>query len=233
VSRPRRAPTCDCPRARHEHGNAGMYERHGCHCPTCQPARIIGSRARKPLKHDWSDPALARERIALLRASGLSLDAISEMSTIHIAQLRTLLPGRGRTPVKKVRTSTLNALLAIRARDTAAYDVPARAKVSGESARLQLQSLYCHGWSVESLGDHAGLTKSALYRILAGENTTENFRLRIDALHEELSGHRAPRSSERDQKRAVLAVAKAAANNWTPDTELAAERIRLGLALAA
>jgi hypothetical protein len=210
-----------------------MYDRHRCHCVTCAPARIADGRARKPLKHEWSDPAAARERIALLRASGLSLDAIAEMSTVHIGQLRTLLSGRGRNPVKKVRTSTLNALLAIRARDVAAFPVPACAKVRSDSARLQLQSLYCDGWSVESLHDRSRLTKSALYGVLAGENTTEGFRLRIDALHEELSGHRAPRATERDQRRAATATAKAAANNWTSDTEMAAERLRQGLELAA
>lgn len=233
MSRPRKLQICDCPRARHEHGTRGMYDRHKCHCITCAPARITDGRARKPLTHEWADPAPARERIALLRASGLSLDAISELSAVHISQLRALLPLRGPKAVTKVRATTVAALSSIRAKDVATVAVPPRAKVCGDSARLQLQSLYCRGWSVESLHERSGLAKSALYGLLGGDSTTEGFRLRLDALHEELVGHRAPRGTEKDRARAARAVAKAAANNWTTDTEMAAERLRLELALAA
>jgi lambda repressor-like predicted transcriptional regulator len=233
MSRPRPLEVCDCPRARHEHGTRGMYDRHKCHCVTCQPARVADFRALKPLKHDWADPAPARERLALLRASGLTLDAIAELSGVHVNQVRALLPVRGPKALKKVRADTLAALNSIRAADAASYPVTARSKVDGESARLQLQSLYCRGWSVDSLHERSGLTKSALYGILAGDATTEGFRLKVDALHEELTGHRAPRATEQDRARAARASTKAAANNWTTDTEMAAERLRLGLALAA
>lgn len=233
MSRPRKLQICDCPRARHEHGTRGMYDRHKCHCITCAPARIADGRARKPLNHEWADPALARERIVLLRASGLSLDAISELSAVHISQLRALLPVRGPNAMKKVRATTVAALSSIRAKDVAAVEVPLRAKVCGDSARLQLQSLYCRGWSVDSLHERSGLAKSALYGLLGGDSTTEGFRLRVAALHDDLSGHRAPQSTERDRGRASRAVAKAAAHNWTTDTEMAAERLLLELALAA
>jgi lambda repressor-like predicted transcriptional regulator len=209
-----------------------MYDRHSCHCVACAPARIADSRARKPLKHEWSDPAAARDRIALLRASGLSLDAIAELSGVNINQLRSVLSGRGRRPVKKVRRSTVDALCAIRAKDVAGHAARPSSKVDGTSAKLQLQALYCHGWSVESLGNHGRLSKGPLYRILAGENTTEEFRLKVDALHRDLAGHRAPHATEREQARAARAIAKATENNWTPDTEMAAERL-LELALAA
>lgn len=233
MSRPRKVRVCDCPRARHQHGTRGMYDNHKCHCADCQPARIAGSRAAKPLKHDWVDPAPARERIALLRASGLTLNAIASLAGIHITQLRALLPTRGPAALKKVRASSLAALNAVTARDAAAVIVPLRAKVDGEGARLQLQALYCHGWSVESLGEHGGLTKGALYRILAGERTTEGFRRSIDVLHRDLSGHRAPRTTEQDRGRAARAITKSIVLNWTTDTEMAAERLREELALAA
>ncbi|HEX9088217.1 MAG TPA: hypothetical protein VF867_11880 [Arthrobacter sp.] len=233
MSRPRKPKVCDCPRARHEHGSRGMYSRHKCGCLPCTAAKLATHRAAKGLKHEWSDPAPARERIALLRSSGLSLDAIADLAGVHISQLRTLLPARGPKAVKKVRASTVYALNAVSAWDAAAVIVPLHAKVDGESARLQLQALYCHGWSVESLGEHGGLTKGALYRILAGERTTEGFRRRIDVLHRDLSGHRAPRTTEQDRGRAARAITKSVVLNWTTDTEMAAERLRAGLALAA
>lgn len=233
MSRPRKIQACDCPVARHEHGTRGMYSRHKCFCLPCSTAKTADNRRATRLKHDWADPAPARERMALLRASGLSLDDISEMTAVHISQLRALLPARGPKALKKVRASTLAALTSIRAKDVAAVAVPLHAKVCGNSARLQLQSLYCHGWSVDSLHERSGLAKSALYGLLAGDLTTEIFRLRVEALHADLSGHRAPRATDQDRGRAARAITKAAALGWTTDTEMAAERIRLEMALAA
>jgi transcriptional regulator with XRE-family HTH domain len=233
MSRPRRLEVCDCPVARHEHGTRGMYSRHKCYCLPCSAAKLSDNRAAKGLKHEWADPAPARERIALLRASGLTLDAIAGLTGVHVSQIRALLPVRGPQAVKKVRAETLQALNSIRASDAAAYPVTTRSRVDGESARLQLQSLYCRGWSVESLHERSGLAKSALYGLLSGDATTEGFRLKVDALHEELAGHRAPRATEKDRARAARAATKAVLNNWTTDTEMAAERLRLELALAA
>lgn len=233
MSRPRKIQACDCPVARHEHGTRGMYTRHKCYCLRCNTAKTADNRAVARLKHDWADPAPARERLALLRASGLSLDAIADLSAVHVSQLRALLPARGPKALKKVRATTLAALASIRAKDVAAVAVPLRARVCGDSARLQLQSLYCHGWSVDSLHERSGLAKSALYGLLAGAGTTEGFRLRIAALHDDLSGHRAPRTTEQDRGRAARAVTKAAALGWDTDTEMAAERLRLEMALAA
>jgi hypothetical protein len=233
MSRPRKIQTCDCPVARHEHGTRGMYSRHKCYCLRCSTAKTADNRRAARLTHAWADPAPARERIALLRASGLSLNAISDLSAVNISQLRALLPTRGPHALKKVRVTTLAALSSIRAKDLATVTVPLRAKVPGDSARLQLQSLYCHGWSVDSLHERSGLTKSALYGLLAGDSTTEGFRLRVDTLHADLSGHRAPRTTEQDRGRAARATAKATLLGWTADTEMAAERLRLEMALAA
>lgn len=234
MSRPRKRQVCDCPRARHEHGTRGMYDRHKCHCTDCQPARIAGSRAAKPLKHDWVDPAPARERIALLRASGLTLDAIADLSAVSITQIRALLPTRGKTALKKVRADTAAALDAITSRDVASVPVPARARVDASGARLQLQALHCHGWTVETIAAHSGLTVGPLYRIMGGAGLiTEELRLHIDTVHRDLSGHRAPHGTELERARAARAQAKAAELNWTTDTEMAAERLRLDLELAA
>lgn len=233
MSRPRRLETCDCPVARHEHGTRGMYSRHRCFCLRCNTAKAADNRAAARLKHEWSDPAPARERLALLRASGLSLDAIADLSAVHVSQLRSLLPARGPKAVKKVRATTVAALTSIRAKDLSTVEVPLRAKVCGDTARLQLQSLYCLGWSVDSLHERSGLARSALYGLLAGDTTTEGFRLRIEELHGDLTGHRAPRSTERDRARAARAITKATALGWTTDTEMAAERLRRELELAA
>lgn len=234
MSRPRRLEACDCPVARHEHGTRGMYGKHRCHCLPCSAAKTADGRAGKPLKHDWVDPAPARERIALLRASGLTLDAIADLSAIHITQIRALLPARGPAALKKVRADTAAALDAITSRDVASVPVPARARVGAGEARLQLQALHCRGWTVETIAAHGGMAPGPLYRIMAGADlTTEDLRLRIDALHRDLSGHRAPHATELERARAARASAKAAANNWTTDTEMAIERLRLELALAA
>jgi hypothetical protein len=211
-----------------------MYDRHKCHCTDCQPARIAGSRAATPLKHDWVDPAPARERIALLRASGLTLDTIADLSAVSITQIRALLPARGPAALKKVRADTAAALDAISFRDVAAVPVPARARVDAGEARLQLQALHCHGWTVETIAAHSGLAAGPLYRIMGGaERITEALRLRIDAVHRDLSGHRAPHGTELERARTARARAKAAELNWTTDTEMAAERLRRDLDLAA
>lgn len=211
-----------------------MYDRHKCTCPPCAARKTADGRAGMPLKHAWVDPGPVRERIALLRAAGLTLDSIADLSAVHMTQIRALLVTRGKTALKKVRADTAAALDAISFRDVASVPVPARARVAAGSALLQLQALHCHGWTVETIAAHSTLNAGPLYRIMGGAGLiTEELRLRIDAVHRDLSGHRAPHTTELERARAARAQAKAAALNWTTDTEMAAERLRLDLDLAA
>lgn len=171
-------------------------------------------------KIDWAEPAQARARIMLLLGAGLTMDAIADMCAVHHSQIYALLNGRRGKPMTKVRASTLNALLAIRSRDIGSYDLPASAKITGDSARAQLQSLYCLGWSVDSLHEESGLAKSALRGLRDGDGTTEGFRLKIDALYARLRCRTAPRTTELDRTRYHNALTRAAASGWN---EYAAE----------
>lgn len=165
-------------------------------------------------KIEWADAARARERISLLLDAGLTMDAIADMCAVHHSQMYAILNGRRGKPMTKVRASTLNALLAIRSKDISTYDLPASAKIPGDSARAQLQSLYCLGWSIDSLHEESGLAKSALRGLRDGDGTTEGFRLKVDALYRRLRGRTAPRTTDLDRIRYENALARAAASEW-------------------
>ncbi len=207
-------PVCDCLTALHEHGTRGMYGWHHCTCAPCRAAESSYQARRRGAGIDWADAGPARDRLALLLESGLTIDAIADMCAVHASQLHALRNGRRGKPMSRIRATTLNALNAIRAKDVAAYELPAASKVSGDAARQKIRALHCLGWSVDALHAESGLAKSALRGLRDGDGTTDGFRLKVDALYLRLRGQQAPRASEVDRTRYDNAVARAVASGW-------------------
>ncbi|MET4143899.1 hypothetical protein [Arthrobacter sp. UYCo732] len=181
------------------------------HLPQTQQARTF--------KPGWADAGLARERLALLLDAGLTMEAVADLCAVPVSQMYVIRSGRRGKPMAKIRQVTLNALLAIRSKDIAAYDLPAGSKVRGDDARRQLQFLYCLGWSVDALHERSGLAKSALRGLRDGDGTTEGFRHKVDALYRTLRGQEAPRVTGIDRTRSDNALARAAAQGWSADDE--------------
>lgn len=215
-----RLPVCECTTVRHEHGTRNMYSYHRCPCAPCKDASRAHRAKARGAGIDWVDAAPARARLELLIDAGLTMAAIADLCAADLSQMYALRNGRRGKPVARVRVITLNSLLAIKTRDVASYELPAGAKISGDSARNQLQALYCLGWSVDSLHEEGGLAKSALRGLRDGDRTTEEFRLKVDTLYRRLRGRTAPQATELDRIRYSNALARAAANEWN---EFAAE----------
>lgn len=215
-------PICDCKRARkqHEHGERGMYTYHRCRCAPCTHANTEYDRQAKAHKKrvPKADAGLARKRIGELRAAGLLMSEIAEMCGVNAKVLDYTLYGRnGRKPATVLAT-TLNALNAIRHKDIATLEVPPGRRISGDSARRQVQALHCFGWSPSTIAARTGATPSTISNLLSGAGIVEGLRVRIDQLYQELHGVEAPTDTAKQKRKATRARGRAAVNGWTPDT---------------
>lgn len=210
-----RLPVCECTTVRHEHGTRNMYSYHRCPCAPCKAASRAHRAKARGAGIDWVDAAPARARLELLIDAGLTIAAVADLCATDLSQMYALRNGRRGKPVAKVRAITLNSLLAIKTRDVVSYELPAGAKISGDSARKHLQALHCLGWSVDALHEESGLANSALRGLLSGDGTTEEFRLKVEALHGRLCQQAAPRTTAAQILRSNNALARAAAHGWT------------------
>lgn len=217
-------PACNCGKARHEHGTRRMYQAHRCRCVPCAKAESDYYYSQARPKNDWVPAHLARERVLLLRAAGLTLTTIADMTAVHLSQISALENGVGGKPQARVRATTYNALCSIRARDVIAYEPSPDAHVKGDSARRQVEALHCRGWSVPVLVERSGVSSSTFSALLGGAGITESTRLRVDAMFRELALTDPPAVTATDRNRKTLALARAARNRWTADVDLAEER---------
>jgi transcriptional regulator with XRE-family HTH domain len=215
-------PVCTCTQASHIHGTRGMYDKHHCPCRPCRDANRIASslhRRPKPPRHPMVDGAQVRERIAVLRAAGLTLDEIADMCGLSPSVIAFDFNGRdGRPAPARVRASTLAALNAIRARDIALVERPQGRKVDGGAARRQVQALYSCGWDAQDIAERIGVHKTTIGNLLKGLGTTEKVRAGVSKVHAELHGTEPVQDTPTRKGRVTLARQRALANGWTADT---------------
>lgn len=211
---------CNCPIASHEHGTRDMYGYHKCRCIPCGEANReynrLATKHRK--RREMVDADLVRARIAKLRAAGLTIVEIADLCAINAKVIDFAIHGRNGRKPKMVQASTFHALNAIGFKDIAAVERPRGRKVDGDLPRRQIQSLHSLGWGMFEIGSRAGATAATLNRILKGFMTTEELRVRIGEVYEELHGTTPPTDTTGKKVRASQARTRAAANGWTPDT---------------
>ncbi|RLP12243.1 hypothetical protein [Propionibacterium australiense] len=140
---------CHCPKARHEHGTLGAYQRDSCRCDECRAAnaaRWYTYTTAGPLV----DAAPVRERIALLLAEGAQSADITRRTGISgrtIARIRDDV-----TP--RVTTPTAAAILALRPRCTR------------RGARRRIQALHAVGWRLNDISACAHVSPYMVQSIL-------------------------------------------------------------------
>lgn len=211
--------SCDCPKASHQHGTRDMYSYHKCRCTPCAAANraYYQSTAHLTRKKKWADAEQARQRILKLRAAGLTMDAMAELSGVNVSTLHFILSGPGGRTVRRVLASTLDALNAISYRDIAGLPISDDTRVDGETPRLQTMALTAAGWCPEDLADLSGVCLQTFNRLLRGFNTTEEMRRRIDSLYQGLYSGTPPEQTPLQKTRVRRAMKRAAQNGWTTD----------------
>lgn len=195
-----------------------MYGYHRCRCLPCMNANRAYYRSTSHLtsKHRWVEAELVRERITELRQAGLPMTAIAEMTGISESNLHGIFRGPGGRIPTRVRTSTLDALNAIRSRDIINRELTDDTRIDGSVLRLQIQSLHATGWSTRELADTSDVSIKTFDRLMRGLNTTEIMRRKIDRIYQERAFTPAPQETDLQKTRAERALTKAAANGWTP-----------------
>ncbi|MBO1269461.1 hypothetical protein J1902_16055 [Arthrobacter sp. PO-11] len=221
---------CRCTQAvqPHEHGTRGMYNYHRCRCTPCREANLEYS--RQSTKHrprrEMVDAGLVRSRITELRAAGLTVLQISNLSGIHAKVIEFAMKGRNGKKPKTVKASTFRALNAISYKDAEGAEKRRGRIVNGDIPRRQLQSLHSLGWCGSEIATRIGANASTISHLLAGNGITEDYRARIDRLYAELHGTNAPQETANERRSATVARNRALANGWTSDTATDHEHAR-------
>jgi len=111
---------CAHPRARHQHGTRTAYVADRCRCPDCREANRLAGRARsRAIAYGrWTpyvDTTPIRQHVQRLRAAGIGIDRIIELSGVGSGTLRQVLYGqpRTKTPLRRIRQITAHRLLTV------------------------------------------------------------------------------------------------------------------------
>ena len=196
-----------------------MYGYHRCRCtPCCDANRAYNRRAsalRRPRRR-LVDAGPVRERVLLLRRSGLTLVEIGAVAGVSEHTLEYLLIGRKGRTSEKVSASIAKAVMSVRSTDLAS--VPERSagsKADGVVPALQVQALQAAGWTVEDLAERSALRFGTLYRILRGNGTTVAVRAEVDDLYRRMRGTCPRQETDLQRRRVRRALKRAAEHGWT------------------
>lgn len=232
---------CSHPHAAHEHGTRAAYVADRCRCAPCREANRLQAAARRRAQaygrwRPFVDAAAARGHIRRLRAAGLGVDRIVELSGVGSGTIRQLIYGDPRTgrPVARIRVETEAAVLAV---------APARpapgALVPAAATQAQVADLLDAGYALADLAAELGRSTSSLTGSLGRARVRAATAAEIARLHRRLlehgkptpmSAHRAGTGALRCFSPAYTAVpAGTASYSDEPDVdEVAVERAMAG-----
>ena len=153
----------------HGHGTRAAYVLDRCRCAQCTAANTAQARRRSTAIAYGTWPGLvdadpARAHLRELRADGLSLQRIAELSGVGQGTLSALVypaPAGQPTPPARVRADTQRRLLAVRF-DPAS--VAAGRRIDATGARRRLQALTALGGSAACLASRTDRTARTLRR---------------------------------------------------------------------
>ena len=206
-------------RLRHEHGTRAAYVQDRCGCVPCTAANTEAERRRSTAiaYGTWTglvDAAAARGHVQSLRAQGLSLKRIAQLSGVGQGTLNALVygePARGRRPLSQVRPDTERRLLAVRFQASAV--LPGR-RVDATGTRRRLQALATLGWSVTSLAARSDLALRTLRRALTTTTVTAETARTVGRLYDQLRAEPAAPGNPRDQAAAARSKARGQRAGW-------------------
>src|SRR3954447_17918476 len=118
----RNRPQRDCSHERspHRHGTRVAYVKDRCRCLNCTAANTAASRTRYRQQaigrwQPFTDAGVVREHLAALRAAGIGVERIAQLTGLSLSHIRTLASTRpdNTTATRKVRPDTVDRVLAI------------------------------------------------------------------------------------------------------------------------
>ena len=207
--------------AQHEHGTRAAYVLDRCRCAPCTAANTAQARRRSTAiaYGTWPglvDADLTREHLRALRAAGLSLQRIAELSGVGQGTVSALVygtQGLQAPPPARVRADTQRRLLAVRF-DPAS--VAAGRRIDATGTRRRLQALTALGWSASCLASNTDRTVRTLRRIMSAELVTADTARSVAALYDQLRTAAPPRRTGPERAAADRAVSRAKAAGWRP-----------------
>jgi len=203
------------------HGTPARYGYGRCRCALCRQAAAAEVRHRRRLKaygqwQPFTDAAPVREHVRSLKAAGLGWPRIARLAEVSPSTVSSLLYGRGgRPPTTRIRTTTAEALLAVRP----GLDVMApTARVDATGTRRRLQGLVAVGWPQRRLADRLGKDPTEIGLILHGRKSrvAAATALAVRALCRDLRALPPATRSPHERAAATNARNAAAARCWLP-----------------
>ncbi|MEU8920375.1 hypothetical protein AB0D10_05465 [Kitasatospora sp. NPDC048545] len=188
------------------------YVTDGCRCYTCAWARHQYQVRIDTLKaagrwQPYVDAAPARTHLQQLRAQGLGLRRIQDISSVDRASLQKILHGR-----PKIRPATARAILRTR---PALDDYAPAAVIDATGTTRRLQALIAAGWPYAYLADRLGRTRANLSSLLRRARVQAYTARAVRDLYDEL-WLTDPATRGADPEAMSRARACAASNSWAP-----------------
>jgi hypothetical protein len=159
---------------------------------------------RRGLAYGTWDPFVsvedAREVVDRLRGAGLSGDAIAAAAGLSTAIVVRITYPSARGAYTKVTRGTYDALTRVRLDP---HHLPAEAMIDATGTRRRIQALTALGWTHETMGEHLGVTGTAVWQMTRRPKVTARNAVRVAAMYGPLSMRLGP--SETARRRAAKA----------------------------
>lgn len=173
----------------HAHGTRAAYVADRCRCQRCREANRVEAAARTRAMaygrwRPYADAAPARAHIGRLRAAGLGVNRIVDLSGVGSGTIRQLVYGDSRTgqPVVRIRPETEAAVLAVNP------DRPARgALVPAAATHALIAELQEVGYALPVLARELGRTTASLSGTLTRARVSAATATAIADLHRRLT----------------------------------------------
>lgn len=170
--------------ARYRWGEVGNDYRNGCRCYECTTAGVLYQKRWEARKargiEPYVDASEARAHLEFLRANGVGLRTVAEVSGVHRPSLRLILRGER----KRVRPETLAAVLGVHL----GHAKPG-AVVDGTRTTELVAELLEMGWTKGAIAQALGATTKALQACRRG-TVLRSTADKVATLHEEATRER-------------------------------------------
>jgi hypothetical protein len=210
-------------RVRHQHGTPACYRHDECRCWPCTRASGAARARRRRLKGYGRDPLVdagpAAAHVRELRAAGLSMARISELSGVAGSVLWYILHGKlgrdgVRRPTTRLRRVTAERILAVPA---GAGQVADDDWVDATGTRRRLQALAFLGWPQVRLAEQIGISADQVRLLqLHTARTQKATAERAIAAYDQLWNTQPPQVSPRQRRWAEHTRAQARKHRWAP-----------------
>src|SRR4051812_4543973 len=202
------------------HGPRLAYVKDACRCLHCPAANSAASRARYRQQalgrwQPFTDASPVRAHLAALRAAGVGIERIAQLTGLSLSHLRVLASTRpnGGPPTPKVRPDTAARILAVNA--THAARAP-RSQVCARGTHHRLQALARLGWSIDLLADQLGRRPANLRRSMTGHTVTAHTARTVADLYARLELTAPPENTAEGRAAADAVRREAAMRGWPP-----------------